>query len=657
MNTINNSQITSLQFPGTSPSTTVFTPNLEWIKELGTSQNDSFKSVAIDSIGSLYIAGDTYGNLASSNSGWNDAAIAKYDNNGNLLWLKQLGTPGFDSATSITVDVAGNFYVTGNTGGDLGGQNAGGSTGYTVNGQPTGKTPDSWVAKYDNNGNQLWLKQLGTPGLENATGVTVDPTGNVYITGYTNNSFDGSNSSQSNDPWVAKFDSNGNRQWIKQFGTNFVDQSSGIVADSNGNIYMSGYTYDTFNPNNIAVNNGWIAKFDTQGNQQWLKQVGDVNTNDTADTIAIDTTGNLYLSGSTDGNFGGTNAGKSDAWVGKFDSSGNQQWVKQFGTPNSDTSAGVAVDPAGNIYMTGGTVGQVEGASIPTLENRLDNVWVLKYDNNGNQQWIKQFESQNSESPNGITTDSNGNVFLVGSVLGERDRSWAGNYDAWVAKIGNTYGTGSENNLFRVLDGGDDNDTLFGSINNDTLNGLPGDDTLVGFAGSDSLNGGIGNDLLLGNQGNDVTDGAIGNDTIYGGKGYDTLLGNSGDDMLYGNLGHDSLFGGDGKDTLYGGIDNDILLGGEGDDFLSGDLGDDTLIGGNERDVFILQAGQGKDVIEDFQVSQDSLGLTGGLVFNQLQIVALSDSTLIKIASSGEVLATLVGVNASGFGESNFSII
>jgi Ca2+-binding RTX toxin-like protein len=656
MNTINNSQITSLQFPGTSPSTTVFTPNLEWIKELGTSRNDLFNSVAIDSIGNLYIAGDTYGNLASSNSGLDDAAIAKYDSSGNLLWLKQFGTPGFDFATSITVDAAGNFYVTGNTGGDLGGQNAGGSTGMIVDGQPTGKTPDSWVAKYDSNGNQLWLKQLGTPGWENTIGVTVDPTGNVYITGDTNNSFDGSNIGKSHDSWVAKFDSNGNRQWIKQFGNNFEDQPSGIVADSRGNIYISGYTYDTFNPNNIAADNGWITKFDTQGNQQWLKLVGDVNAKNSAGAIVIDTADNIYLSGSTDSNFGGTNTGKSYAWIGKFDTSGNQQSVKELATPKGYSIGGFAQDPAGNFYITGGTVGIVEGASIPSLENRLDNVSVIKYDNNVNQQWIKQFETTNSEGSNGITTDSNGNVFFVGSVLGEKERSWAGNYDAWVAKIGNTY-TGSENNLFRVLDGGDDNDTLFGSMNNDTLNGLPGDDTLVGFAGSDSLDGGIGNDLLLGNQGNDVTDGAIGNDTIYGGKGYDTLLGNSGDDMLYGNLGHDSLFGGDGKDTLYGGIDNDILLGGEGDDFLSGDLGDDTLIGGNGRDVFILQAGQGKDVIEDFQVSQDSLGLTGGLVFNQLQIVALSDSTLIKIASSGEVLATLVGVNASGFGESNFSII
>jgi Ca2+-binding RTX toxin-like protein len=352
---------------------------------------------------------------------------------------------------------------------------------------------------------------------------------------------------------------------------------------------------------------------------------------------------------------GGTNTGKSYAWIGKFDSSGNQQWVKQLATADG-YSGGFAVDPAGNFYMTRRTVGLVEGTSIPIQENIIDNVSVLKYDNNVNQLWIKPFGSPNEDIPNGITTDSNGNVFFVGSVLGDKERSFAGNYDAWVAKIGNTY-TGSENNLFRVLDGGDENDTLFGSINNDTLNGRPGDDTLFGFAGSDSLDGGIGNDLLLGNQGNDVTDGGIGNDTIYGGKGYDTLLGNSGDDILYGNLGHDSLFGGDGKDTLYGGIDNDILLGGEGDDFLSGDLGDDTLIGGNGRDVFILQAGQGNDVIEDFQVSQDSLGLTGGLVFNQLQIVALSDSTLIKIASSGEVLATLVGVNASGFGESNFSII
>jgi len=199
-----------------------------------------------------------------------------------------------------------------------------------------------------------------------------------------------------------------------------------------------------------------------------------------------------------------------------------------------------------------------------------------------------------------------------------------------------------------------------------TTESTDGDDTLMGSASDDILRGKKGNDLLFsldgndwmnGNQGNDLTDGGIGDDTLYGGKGFDTLTGGAASDFLSGNRGEDILIGEKGDDTLYGGQGNDILVGGEGNDFLSGDLGDDTLVGEVGSDRFLLSTNSGIDTIDDFEVGQDLLVLGNGLTFSQLTIAEDSGATLIRLAQTGEILASLVGVSANSISAENFGLI
>ena len=154
--------------------------------------------------------------------------------------------------------------------------------------------------------------------------------------------------------------------------------------------------------------------------------------------------------------------------------------------------------------------------------------------------------------------------------------------------------------------------------------------------------------MLMGMRGNDSLDGVLGNDTIFGGKGSDTLLGSSGDDALFGNRGADILNGDDG---------NDILYGGKGDDLLNGGLGIDTLIGGMGVDKFLLSTNSGTDTITDFEVGKDLLVLGNGLSFSQLAIAQDSGATLIRLAQTGEILASLAGVSASSISAVNFGLI
>lgn len=192
------------------------------------------------------------------------------------------------------------------------------------------------------------------------------------------------------------------------------------------------------------------------------------------------------------------------------------------------------------------------------------------------------------------------------------------------------------------------NDTIIGNGGNDTLFGNQQNDLIYGGDGNDTLYGGKDNDTLYGNQGNDAIYGDQGNDVLYGGKNNDIVHGNQGDDILNGDIGND---------TLYGGQNNDSLSGGDGDDILNGDFGNDTLSGGGGRDVFVLGALGGADVVLDFQDGQDLLGLAGGLTFAQLSIAAGTNGTQIRLTSTNEVLASLTGVQVGAIASSDFTSI
>ncbi len=216
-------------------------------------------------------------------------------------------------------------------------------------------------------------------------------------------------------------------------------------------------------------------------------------------------------------------------------------------------------------------------------------------------------------------------------------------------------------------------DLLFGGAGNDFLNGNQGDDSVSGGEGNDTLRGGKEDDIVAADQGNDLVFGDRGNDTLCGGDGDDTLLGGTGieelmdpntekdclcggvgNDLLYGDRADDTLNGDEGDDTLFGGKQNDFLAGGEGNDRLSGDFGNDTLIGGNGSDRFVFQAGYDEDLIGDFEVEQDFLELTGDLTADQLVITQNGDITNIAIASTGEILASLMGISPAAISSIQF---
>ena len=156
----------------------------QWSRQFGTTGSETIWDMASDG-SNIYAVGNTSGELDNNTSqGGTDVFLAKYDSDGNQQWIKQFGTSTYDEAFSVSTDTSGNIYVGGHTVGGLAGSNQ--NVGQNVGAFPS---TDSFVAKYDSNGNQQWIKQFGTPVLDDNWGVATDKDGNVYAGGNTKGDF------------------------------------------------------------------------------------------------------------------------------------------------------------------------------------------------------------------------------------------------------------------------------------------------------------------------------------------------------------------------------------------------------------------------------------------------------------------------------------
>jgi len=154
-------------------------------------------------------------------------------------WIRQLGTAGDDWGWGVSVDGNGNAYVTGYTEGGLDGNT---SAGYS----------DMFLTKYDTAGTKLWTRQLGTASSDVGYGVSVDGSGNVYVTGYTHSDLDGNTSEGGEDMFLTKYDTAGAKLWTRQLGTASYDIGRGVSVDGSGNTYVTGYTSGGLDGNTSA---------------------------------------------------------------------------------------------------------------------------------------------------------------------------------------------------------------------------------------------------------------------------------------------------------------------------------------------------------------------------------------------------------------------
>ena len=337
-------------------------------------------------------------------------AVATVETPYEIEWIRQVGTEWDDRACGVSADGLGNVYISGYTHGSLGGNSAG--------------NYDAFVSKYDLGGNLLWIRQIGTSSRDGSAAVSADGLGNAYIAGYTEGSLGGPLAGWF-DAFVGKYDSEGNLQWVRQFGPSDWEESWGISADQMGNVYVTGYVHYP----DVPYYDGFLTKYDPQGNLVWS---GDIGTSDwdVSYGVSADGMGNAYISGAAIGLPGSPNPGNIDPFVSKFDSEGHLLWTSGVGTSDEDWSYCVSADGLGNVYISGYTLGSLGGPNAGSGD-----AFVSKYDPDGSLLWTCQFGGVEFETGFGISVDKLGSVYISGITYGSLGGPNTGTEDVFVAKL------------------------------------------------------------------------------------------------------------------------------------------------------------------------------------------------------------------------------
>ena len=237
----------------------------------------------------------------------------------------------------------------------------------------------------DNTTTSTWTKQLGTSSSDRGNGVITDSSGNIYVSGYTEGNLDGNTNSGQGDIFLVKYNSSGTKQWTKQLGTSKNEQGLGVTTDSSGSIYVTGFTTRGLDGNKSSGKSDiYLVKYNSSGTKQWTKQLGVESLDDLGNGVTTDSSGNVYVTGYTKGGLdGNTSSGESDIFLVKYNSSGTKQWTKQLGTCGNDYGQGVTIDSSDNIYMTGCTrTCSSLGLDGNTNSGNYD-IFLVKYNSDG----------------------------------------------------------------------------------------------------------------------------------------------------------------------------------------------------------------------------------------------------------------------------------
>ncbi len=394
---------------GLAPAATVWGAEIVWVREFGTANGDNAYAVAAD--GNTYVAGVTAGVLPGQlSAGTNDAFVRKYDADGNDVWTRQFGTSSSDDARGIAADASG-VYVVGYTSGTFPGQTSLGNG-------------DTFVRKYDVDGNELWTRQFGTTGTDIAVGISVDASG-VYVTGHTSGSFLGSPRVGDWNAFVRKYDVDGNVLWTRECGTIQLEEVHAVSADASG-IYIAGYTSGSFaGYTNAGGRDAFVVKYDASGTALWARQIGSIWSDEAMGVSAA--AGGVYLAVNTHGNLG------SNIYVQKYDASGARLWTHEFGTAASADARGISADASG-VYVAGLTLATLPGQ----IRVGGRDAFVRKYDVDGNEVWTQQFGTPSDDEANGVSVAPTG-VYVVGRTFGTfPGQPIVRSSDAFVAKLDNS---------------------------------------------------------------------------------------------------------------------------------------------------------------------------------------------------------------------------
>jgi hypothetical protein len=348
----------------------------QWTRMLGdTGAYTEARGIALDSSNNVYIAGFTSGDLDDKTlTGLNDLFITKFSPSGVKQWTQLLGVASRSAyANGITIDDSDNIYVTGHTDGNLDGVGLSGSN-------------DMFITKYNSSGVKQWTRLLGPAATFStyAYSISSDSDSNLYVTGYANANLDGKVKTGPIDLFLTKYNSAGTKQWTELLGVaGAFTIGRGVSVDSSNNVYVCGETNGNLD-NEGNSTGAWyslITKYNSAGVKQWTRLLGASSTETYCRGVSVGQTDNLHITGMTNGTLdGNSRTGNTDLFLTQYDFSGVKLWTKQMGVDNSITEAyGIGLNSSGDAFVSGRTNGPVDGKS---LSGTYDS-FIIKFNSSG----------------------------------------------------------------------------------------------------------------------------------------------------------------------------------------------------------------------------------------------------------------------------------
>jgi hypothetical protein len=400
-----------------------------------------------------------------------DAMLLKFDADGNCIWTTYYGGTGVDIGRSIAVDTLGNIYIAGQTNSQTG-------MGTAATHRPAPFSPlqnsDAFLAKFDTSGQRIWGTYFGGDGNDGdiATALACSRDGGIYLGSRTESetgistpgAFQAVKSSglSAIDGFLARFNTSGNLDWATYYGGTLDESIYSISIDSLANLYLSGSTNSDAGIATPGVYqssygggdvDGFVAKFDAAGQRLWGTYFGgDLYDIITGAYISLDS--HLYLVGNTTSSSGIASAlshqqnfgGNQDAFLAKFSLDGQRLWSTYYGGAGADAGSGIAEGIDGAIMLMGITTSPTQIASPQAMNPNLNGVrdlMLASFQPDGTRNWGTYLGGNQNDYGNSITADRSGNVYIGGRTNspldivtpGAHQMTLGGGYDAYLLKI------------------------------------------------------------------------------------------------------------------------------------------------------------------------------------------------------------------------------
>ena len=405
---------------------TISPPVKSWTRLLESTSGAYAIGMTIGADGSIYVSGETGGNLDVIYSNDADAFITKYMPDGTKSWTRLLASDSHDAAYGMTTGADGSIYVSGETSGNLDGQ--------TMSGERAG-----FITKYLPDGTKSWTRLLTSNVSAGAWGMTTGTDGSIYVSGYTDGDLDGQTNGGGQDAFITKYLPDGTKSWTRLIGSASNDYANGMTTGADGSIYVSGETLGNFDgqineKNSDFYSEAFITKYLPDGTKSWTRLLG---SNYDEDAYAYGMTtgadGSIYVCGMVYEITEQPNDSYSyyDAFITKYLPDGTKSWSRLLGTIEWDAAVSMTTGADGSIYICGDTRGNLDGQ--PNSGN--SDAFITKYLPDGTKSWTQLIGTNYEDSAYGMKSSADGSIYICGMTGGDLDgQPNNGGLDAFITK-------------------------------------------------------------------------------------------------------------------------------------------------------------------------------------------------------------------------------